>query len=42
MHGGRELCLFTNSELNCRFCAENGFERFDERFFEHNGIRFDS
>lgn len=42
IHGSRELCLFTNSELTCRFYAKSGFERFDERFFEHNGIRFGS
>lgn len=31
------LCLFTNSEANCRFYEKNGFEMFNEKRFEYNG-----
>ncbi len=36
-NGAESLSLFTNSEINCRFYAKNGFELFDEKTFEHNG-----
>lgn len=35
--GGRTLCLFTNSESNCRFYEKNGFTLFDEKRFEYGG-----
>ena len=41
-HGGSHLCLFTNSEANCRFYEKCGFTQFDERFFEHAGHRIGS
>lgn len=40
--GGRELCLFTNSQVNRRFYERNGFDEFDERWFEHDGHRIGS
>ena len=32
-HGGETLCLFTNSEINRTFYQKNGFEEFDQRYF---------
>lgn len=36
------LCLFTNTQINCRFYEKNGFELFDEKHFEYNGGRIGS
>lgn len=35
--GGHELTLITNTELNCRFYAKNGFRMFAERTLDHDG-----
>lgn len=40
--GARELCLFTNSQINRRFYDKNGFVEFDERWFEYDGRRIGS
>lgn len=40
--GGKELCLFTNSEANRRFYRKNGFTEFDEKHFTHQGKTFGS
>ena len=34
-HGGKKLCLYTNSEINCRFYKKNGFEEFDSPTFSY-------
>ena len=36
-HGGSRLCLFTNSEGNCRFYEKLGFRLFHTTSIEHNG-----
>lgn len=37
--GGKELCLVTNSEENCRFYEKNGFVRFHFQEFRYKGNR---
>lgn len=41
-HGGETLCLFTNSEANRNFYRKNGFEEFDQRFFNRKGKQLGS
>ena len=36
-HGGKKLCLFTNSQGNRVFYRKNGFTEFDERQFAYKG-----
>lgn len=36
-HGAETLSLFTNSEINRRFYAKNGFSEFDEKHFSYGG-----
>ena len=36
-HGGKKLCLFTNSRGNRQFYLKNGFTEFDERAFTYKG-----
>ena len=36
-HGGKKLCLFTNSQGNRQFYRKNGFTEFDERQFAYKG-----
>ncbi|MCF0229352.1 MAG: s-methyl-5-thioribose-1-phosphate isomerase [Parasporobacterium sp.] len=40
--GGKELCLFTNSQVNCLFYEKNGFVRFHEQSFETKSYRLSS
>ena len=39
---GHTLTLFTNSEINRRFYAQNGFEEFDETSFAYKGHQMGS
>lgn len=41
-HGGKSLCLYTNSEINCQFYKKNGFEEFDSQMFGYKGKSFGS
>ena len=41
-HGGETLCLFTNAEANRKFYQKNGFEEFDQRFFNRKGKQLGS
>ena len=41
-HGGETLCLFTNSEINRTFYQKNGFEEFDQRYFNCKGKKLGS
>ena len=41
-HGGETLCLFTNAESNRKFYQKNGFEEFDQRFFNRKGKQLGS
>ena len=41
-HGGETLCLFTNAEANRTFYQNNGFEEFDQRFFNRKGKQLGS
>lgn len=36
-HGGKGLCLFTNSEINRQFYQKNGFEEFHDQSFTYKG-----
>ncbi len=36
-HGAQTLSLFTNSEINRKFYAKNGFSEFDEKRFTYGG-----
>ena len=41
-HGGKTLCLYTNSEINCRFYEKNGFRQFNSTSFSYKGRSFGS
>ena len=41
-HGGETLCLFTNADGNRTFYQDNGFEEFDQRFFNRKGKQLGS
>ena len=40
--GAGTLCLYTNSEINCRFYEKNGFRQFENREYSYGGVSFGS
>lgn len=40
--GGKQIVFFTNSQKNLAFYLKRGFEVFDEREFEYNGLKMGS